>query len=281
MGWLSMISELIALIVTPYHTSDSCQETPVRASTLLDAPKQSTRHVHYEDNILKPGRRGTLSGTGEHQDKTAIETGPKTKPKTKPIPINRSARLVGDERRHRGLSPGREETIDSGQSPLGRQGARRRYQSPEPFRAPMARQKGVANKKIYVEYIVRDTEPWDEYDNDDYNEYSSDEEVRMEPNPLQDYPHVDESTFLWKMEVKTPAAAGRSLLTEKLSAYATLTEADDGLAQGIQDAIRRQGMASRAAMNQLRRLEAEGEKARIPVCMKGPPERWEIEVSEF
>ncbi|KAI0975148.1 hypothetical protein F4678DRAFT_457417 [Xylaria arbuscula] len=120
-------------------------------------------------------------------------------------------------------------------------------------------------------------------DNDNDGDHSdgeeqSDNDVTFEPHPLQDYPCLDESTFLSKRKVKRPTRPRKSLLTKQLRLNDEVLAEDPKLEAAVQKILKDQAKSSRRVIRKHQRLELKGKKTAIPVYMgEGPADRWDFE----
>ncbi|KAI1424908.1 hypothetical protein F5Y12DRAFT_749749 [Xylaria sp. FL1777] len=273
MAWLSTIFVSIT-VIGPLVLRYLDQETQAEAPAIIDTPAEQVQH---DEKILELERQETSSGTTEHRDETVIEAPTGETEQKKPTHANRCVRFVENLPRCRDLSPQRKTTTDEDRTPTVSREAHGRGEGTQISGRPISWARRVLRARRCAERDINweDNNSYseDEYEDDD----SSDETAVTERHILEDYPCVDESTFLFKEEVETPARPRRSLLTELLPGYAELIETDGAMAVEIQAAIERQCAASRNAIIRDRQLKAEGEKTRIPVHLGGPAERLEIE----
>ncbi|KAI0102702.1 hypothetical protein GGR51DRAFT_573958 [Nemania sp. FL0031] len=124
----------------------------------------------------------------------------------------------------------------------------------------------IRGKSPYPDIVDPDRDIGDEGSDEESNEENDD--VIMEPHPLQEYPYAGEALKAPKGEIMTPPL--RSFLTEGLQGYRGQIEGEQSSAESENTLSRRQNRIMRA-------LEAEGEKTRIPVFKKPGTMEWRFE----
>ncbi|KAI0536803.1 hypothetical protein GGR58DRAFT_474212 [Xylaria digitata] len=246
---------------------------------LLDTPKKSARHVQ-DDHIPVPERWVALEITAQKQDQMIMKApDDEQRQERKGGSTKRCVRFAEDLPHYKRLGA-KEEGVNARNGPR----IRRPTLSPkrERSRTPAPRGKSVPQNMRHVDNDV--TESWDDYavgseDSDDDDDNDDNDDVIMERHPLQDYPRIDESSFLQR-ENGTPVRVGPSLLTEGLWRYAAMLEVDSGLSAEIQEAIQWQGNLSQLQEKKLQRLRKIAERAGFQAYRKEGVPTWSFELSE-
>ncbi|KAI1314059.1 hypothetical protein F5Y03DRAFT_2870 [Xylaria venustula] len=144
--------------------------------------------------------------------------------------------------------------------------------------APSKKSDKASNSELCAEAATNDNNNGDDDDGYIDVEPEGDNDVAFECHPLQDYPHLDETTFLWKMNVRRPARPCKSLLRKQLGRIDTMLVKDPDFGAEVQEGLKDQEAVSQRVIQRLQPLELEGKKTAIPIYMgEGPADRWDFE----
>ncbi|KAK5637206.1 hypothetical protein RRF57_012918 [Xylaria bambusicola] len=180
-------------------------------ATRIDTPEQSKPQIKNDYGTTEPQRWKALNGAIplKHQEEAAIRpSSAEMLREVKPPDNKRRVRFEGEipcrPKPKRQVSQG---TMRENQEDLSKHGI--------PIAPPIMKGKGIL-KKPAKEISVVDTSITATTD-DCWQSSDEDEDMIIEGNPLRNYPAVDDSTFLERMEVPTRAQPGRSLLAKQLA----------------------------------------------------------------